>query len=72
MKSNSDVMLFSNNDVIFQSEGEEVKKDQKIAVILNVRPLTRMGARIASGDPRILGGVTGVLSVGSLLSYQVS
>ena len=32
-------MLFSNNDVILQSEG--VKKGQKIAVILNVWPLTK-------------------------------
>ena len=32
-------MLYSNNDIILQSEG--VKKGQKIAVILNVWPLTR-------------------------------
>ena len=36
--SNSDVMLFSKNDVILQSEGEGVKKGPKIAVILNVWP----------------------------------
>ena len=31
-----DVMLFSNNDVILQSEGGGVKIGLKIAVILNV------------------------------------
>ena len=34
--SYSDVMLFSNNDIILQSEGGGGKKGQKIAVILNV------------------------------------
>ena len=34
-------MLFSNNDVILQSEGGEgVKKDPKNAIILNVWPPT--------------------------------
>ena len=37
--SNCDVMLFSNNGIILQSEGEGVKKGQKIAVILNAWPL---------------------------------
>ena len=37
--SSSDVMLFSKNDVILQSEGGGGKKAQKIAVILNVWPL---------------------------------
>ena len=37
--SNSDVMLSSNNDIILQSEGEGVKKGQKITFILNVWPL---------------------------------
>jgi len=37
--TNSDAKLFSNNDVILQSEGGGGKKRPKIAVILNVWPL---------------------------------
>ena len=36
-------MLFSNNDVILQSEGGGGQKRPKNAVILNVWPLNRMG-----------------------------